>query len=84
MAGPFFLDPGHGKTEIPTWPAGHQTRVIVYNRTPGVGHISMKAGASPPESSDVQPGEVNFDRDFGGVWLTVQNDGKVPLEVKTQ
>ena len=61
-----------------------RTKVTVANFSPSLGRLSMKAGASPQEFEDIEPGEVSFDRDFGGVLLTVQNEGKVPLRVKTQ
>jgi hypothetical protein len=84
MAGPFFLDPGKGQTEIPTWAAGKRTKVTVANFSPSLGRLSMKAGASPQEFEDIEPGEVSLERDFGGVLLTLQNEGNVPLTVKTE
>ena len=85
MAGPYYLDPGQSQGNIPTWGFGGNTKVIVYNKSPWVGKISMTAGGSPTEYDDIEPGEVTLERNFGGVLLTVKNESeKAPLEIKTE
>jgi hypothetical protein len=67
------------------WGFGGRTKVIVDNKSPWVGRISMTAGGSPAEYNDVERGEVIFERNFGGVLLTVKNESqRAPLEVKTE
>ena len=83
MAGPYKLAPTQSQGGIPTWPAHKRTKVLVSNATGSVGRIKMKAGVSPPEEHDVSPGQHEFDRDFGGLLLTVTNEGSVALTVGT-
>ena len=45
----------------------------------------MQAGISVPEFQTIQAAdELEFDRDFGGALLTVENLGGAPLVVGTQ
>ena len=60
------------------------SKVFVTNATGTVGRIKMQAGVSAPEEHDVSPGQHEFDRDFGGLLLTVTNEGSVALTVSTQ
>jgi hypothetical protein len=67
MAGPCFLDPGMSQGNIPTWQWTRQTTVIVDNKSPQMGKISLKAGASPTEHVDVGPAtEIQLERSFAG------------------
>jgi hypothetical protein len=84
MAGPYHLAPGQEQATIPTWGFGRKTRVIVTNNSTTTGKISMRGGLSFWEQDEVHLGTTNFDRDFGGVFLIVSNDGTVPLTVSTQ
>ena len=84
MAGPYKLAPTQSQGGIPTWPAHKRTKVLVSNATGSVGRIKMQAGLSAPEENDVSPGQHELDRDFGGLPLTVTNEGSVALTVSTQ
>ena len=83
MAGPYNLNPGQTQRDIPTWQLGRQTKVFVTNPTGTVGRLHMHAGAAE-EESDVLPGKIELDRNFGGAPLTVTNLGPVALTVSTQ
>ena len=90
MAGPFHLNPNQSQGGIPTSPSGKQTtvRITYLPPPPGVGgvlgHLKMQAGLSAPESTTIQPGgTIELARDFGGIPLTVTNDGPVALTVET-
>ena len=88
MAGPFQLAPQQTQSNIPT-NLFTSTKVKVTNPQPFNGANSMTAGVSPTEFDTVGPGVTEFERSFGGAFLTVKNEGdsdhgNAPLTVETE
>ena len=87
MAGPWTLQPGQTQVGIPTWGFGRHTKVKITNTTAQPGQFSITAGAAPTESLPAPAlREVSLERNFGGVLLTVKNEGQnnTILKVETE
>ena len=75
MAGPYTLKLGE-LCVFPTWGFGRHTKVKITNTTAQPGQFSITAGAAPTESLPAPAlREVSLERNFGGVLLTVKNEG---------
>ena len=87
MAVPFYLKRGETQHNIPTWGVGRHTKVKITNTTAQPGQFSITAGAAPTESLPAPAlREVSLERNFGGVLLTVKNEGQnnTILKVETE
>lgn len=71
MAGPYRLAPQEVQGGIPTWPSPRRTKVKVEALVKG--NFEMTAGGAPTETNVIEEGPNNFERDFGGVYLSVKN-----------
>lgn len=70
-AGPYTIGPHEVRGNIPTWCCGRHTKVVVNCEADG--RFEFTAGGAPTEINYCRAGRNEYERNFGGVWLSIKN-----------